>query len=250
MPAHYDNYDYESYWHGRDYEHSCEIIAIKSFIDRIPKIKTILDIGAGYGRIAPTYMYRAKKVILSDPSSKNLMKAKSLLKFKNIKYIHSTLENLPNKIKKSSIDVVVLVRVMHHLNDVNASLKTISSMIKQKGYLILEFPNKKHLKAVFFEFLRGNFTYPLDIFPKDIRCAKSIKNNSIPFNNYHPDMVRMLLEENNFKIIETRSVSNVRSRFFKNNSSTKSLISIEKSLQIPLARFNFGPSIFVLAQKL
>jgi hypothetical protein len=53
MPAAYDTYDYPSYWEGRDYEHGSEEIAIKGFLNRIAKIKTALEIGAGYGRLVP-----------------------------------------------------------------------------------------------------------------------------------------------------------------------------------------------------
>ena len=75
MGAHYDSYDYPAYWQDRDYEHNSEIEAIKAFLGKIPEINNILDIGTGYGRLTPTYSFRAKKIILSDPSSKLLSKA-------------------------------------------------------------------------------------------------------------------------------------------------------------------------------
>jgi len=104
MAAAYDTFDYPSYWIGREYEHRSEVIALKAFLSKIKRIKTILEIGAGFGRLAPIYSYRAKRVILSDPSSKTLKVARNAFKDKkNFRFIHSSLENIPNKLRASSL---------------------------------------------------------------------------------------------------------------------------------------------------
>ena len=64
MPAAYDSFDYPSYWEGREYEHNSELIALRRLISLIPKIDTLLEIGAGFGRLTPEYLYRAKRIIL------------------------------------------------------------------------------------------------------------------------------------------------------------------------------------------
>ncbi len=90
MSAAYDKYDYLKYWIGRDYEHKSEVIALRALLTKIKKIKTILEIGAGFGRLVSSYSFRAKKIILSDPSAKTLKVARSAFKNKkNIKFIHS-----------------------------------------------------------------------------------------------------------------------------------------------------------------
>ncbi|MBU0572207.1 class I SAM-dependent methyltransferase [Patescibacteria group bacterium] len=249
MPAAYDTYDYPSYWEGRDYEHGSEVIAIKGFLEKIPKISKILEIGSGYGRLAPSYLFRAKKTILTDPSSVLLKLAKENLQGENIKFIHTGIENLPNKIRGKSVDVAILVRVLHHLDDTDKAFAIIHKLLKDKGYLILEFANKCHFKATFLEFLHGNFTFSLEIFPKDHRTKKSKRKGTIPFLNFHPDIIKRKLEEAGFNIIETRSVSNFRTSFLKNILPTGLLLSIEKFLQPLLAKINFGPSIFILVQK-
>jgi ubiquinone/menaquinone biosynthesis C-methylase UbiE len=247
MSAAYDTYDYPNYWIGRRYEHYSEEMAIKAFLERIDKIDNILDIGAGFGRLTPTYIYRAKKIILSDPSARLLKIARSTFPDKKVKLIHSNLENLPSKLKSRSIDLCFLIRVLHHIKNPEKAFMVISKLLKKNGYLILEFPNKKHLKATITQFLRGNFTFPLDIFPKDLTSENS--KSCLPFNNYHPDIIKELLEKNGFKILETRSVSNVRSSFVKKIFATDTLLFLEKFLQKPLTQVNFGPSIFILAQK-
>ena len=249
MPAAYDTYDYPAYWIGREYEHESEVLAIRAFLAKIPKIKTILEVGAGFGRLVPAYAFRAKKIILTDPSGKLLKTSKLSYPEENYSFVQTTAENLSKKLRGKSIDLAICVRVVHHVEKIDQLIENICHVLKDKGYLILEFANKRHLKATIFEFLRGNFTFPIDIFPSDKRSPRSIKKASIPFLNYHPDEIRRKLIECDFRVIETRSVSNIRSPFLKRLLSTETLISLEKALQVPLSRLNFGPSIFVLAQK-
>lgn len=249
MPAHYDTYDYPLYWKGREYEHTAEVIALKSFLEKLPRISTIADVGAGYGRLTPTYLHRARRIILADPSAKLLKIARQNIKDKRVKFIQSKIESLGRKIRKGSCDLVILVRVLHHIEDPNLTLSIINRILSPGGHLIIEFANKQHLKAIITNFARGNVTFPFEIFPKDIRCAKNILRKTLPFKNYHPDFIKGLLSENKFKIIETRSVSNIRSNFLKKFLSLETLLTIEKHLQKPLAYVNFGPSIFILAKK-
>jgi ubiquinone/menaquinone biosynthesis C-methylase UbiE len=250
MAAAYDSFDYFGYWQGRDYEHKSEVLATKALLQKIKKIKNILEVGAGFGRLAPTYSFRAKKVILTDPSSRTLKIARDTFRNKkNFKFIQSTVENLPSKIRPNSIDLVVMVRVVHHIKDVNGAFKIINKMISGKGYFILEFANKRHIKAMIKELLKGNFLYMNDQTTTDIRSKKSIKKGTIPFKNFHPDKVIAALNKNGFEIIEKRSVSNIRSTFLKRIFSTELLVALEGLLQKPLAYLDFGPSIFILARK-
>jgi len=255
MPAAYDNFDYQNYWQKRDYEHQSEIIAIKSFLEKIPNIKTLADIGCGYGRLVPTYFHRAKRIILTDPSASELrdlrqnikkLEAKHNLKKTNTRIIHAKAENLKNKIYKNTIDLVILVRVIHHVQDPEEIIKIISGMLKKDGYLILEFANKIHGKAVIKNFLKGDLVYPANILPKQVNQNT---NSALNFNNYHPDMIKELLQKNKFEIVAVRSVSNIRSQTLKKHLPLPFLLWLEKYLQVILCQLKFGPSIFILAKK-
>jgi ubiquinone/menaquinone biosynthesis C-methylase UbiE len=248
MAAAYDTYDYPSYWIGREYEHEAEIIAVNSFLRLIPKINCVLDVGAGYGRLIPTFLYRAKKIIVSDPSVKLLKIARKKFTGKNVRFIQSSLENLPNKIRRNSADLIITVRVLHHIKDLNKALSITQRLLKKNGYFILEFANKSHVKATICEFLKGNFTFPLEIFPQDKRSVKNKNKKTLPFVNYHPDQVIEKLKSLGFTIIEVRSVSNVRSPLIKRLIPKEVLLFFEKHTQKILAPLNFGPSIFVLAK--
>ena len=82
-----------------------------------------------------------------------------------------------------------------------------------------------------------------------IYLKKSKKIKTLPFVNFHPDKIILMLQEANFEIVETRSVSNIRSTLMKRIVPKNILISLEKYLQKPLAYLSFGPSIFILARK-
>jgi 2-polyprenyl-3-methyl-5-hydroxy-6-metoxy-1,4-benzoquinol methylase len=254
--AHYDTYDYPAYWEGRDYEHESEIIVIKHFLGKIPKIYKILDIGAGYGRIAPYYIYRAKKVVLADPSSKLLEEAKKRIdslkdimpgRLRQVSFVQTSTQDLTTHFKKAQFDLVLMVRVMHHIADPESTIEALSHAVSPNGHLILEFANKIHGKATITKLLKGDFTYPMDIFPVDRKTTKD--NKSIDFYNYHPHIIKYLLKKHGFKIQEVRSVSNIRSTYLKKHLPCWALTSIEKLLQKPLAHIYFGPSIFILAKK-
>jgi ubiquinone/menaquinone biosynthesis C-methylase UbiE len=252
MPAAYDTYDYPSYWVGRDYEHYSEISALKGLLQKIPKTRNILEIGAGYGRLAKTYIYRGKKIILSDPSSRLLAIARDELGKKyqgRVKFIHSSLENLPARVKGGNVDLAICIRVLHHIENTNNAFEIVNHLLSKKGYFIVEFANKSHFKATLSEFKKGNLTFPLDISPKDLRSKSNLRKNTLPFINYHPDDIIKKLEDNGFEILERRSVSNIRYPFFKKILPLETLLSIEKALQKPLAYISFGPSMFILARK-
>lgn len=251
MSAYYDAYDYSSYWRGREYEHSSEVICLKEFLSRIPKIDRSIEIGGGYGRLVPHYIYRIKNCFLTDPSKKELSQAKErLANFKNIKYIQSTLENLPSKVKPRSFDLLIMVRVMHHLTNPDKAFETIEKLAKPGGYLILEFANKIHFKKILSEFFKGNFDFLTEKKEIDVRSEKSKKSKTIAFLNYHPDIIKEELASHNFEILEIRSVSNIRSPFLKKHMPLAFLLFVEGLLQKPLSYFYFGPSIFVLAKKM
>ncbi len=248
--AHYDSYDYTSYWEGRDYEHESEVIAIREFLNKIPKIEKALEIGGGYGRLVPYYIYRTKQTILTEPSIKLLSIAKKRLdKFKNLKFQQSGIENLTTKFKASSFDLVVMIRVMHHMKDAKLVFETISKLLAPDGYVIFEFANKIHFKKLINNILKGDFKFLNNSETIDVRSEKSKKNKTIPFLNYHPNLIKEELKNHNLEIVEMRSVSNIRNPFFKKHMPKNVLLEFEKITQKPLSSIFFGPSIFILARK-
>ena len=197
----------------------------------------------------PSYAFRAKKVILSDPSGKLLRIAQNNFKSNKFNFLNCGFEYLPNKLKKNSIDLVILVRVLHHVENIDKLFEVVNTLIKKNGYFILEFANKSHFKAVISEFVKGNITFPIDIFPKDLRSKRTKKTKTLPFYNYHHDIIENKLNENNFEILDKRSISNFRLEYLKNLFPKDFLLNLERKLQKPLSRINFGPSLVLLCRK-
>ncbi|CAN5327847.1 hypothetical protein BH10PAT1_BH10PAT1_3720 [soil metagenome] len=250
MPAYYDSYDYSSYWNGREYEHESEVIAIRELLKKIRSVDKALEIGGGFGRLLPFYVYRTKSTTLTEPSSQLLSLAKkNLSRYKNVKFIQSTLENIVKKTKKRSFGLVLMVRVMHHMESADKTFAEIEELVTDNGYFILEFANKIHFKNVIEHFWKKDFGFINNKETIDIRSAKSKKKKTILFVNYHPSLIKETLAKHGFEIIETRSVSNIRSVFMKKHLPKTFLLEIERYLQIPLSYIYFGPSIFVLAKK-
>lgn len=251
MPAAYDTYDYQEYWEDRQYEHMSEVSVIKGFLDLIPRIKKIIEIGGGFGRMVPYYAFRAKSVTLTDPSASLLSQARELLpSHSNVNFVQSKIENFDSKFRSSSFDLAIMIRVMHHVKSPQVVIKRVARVLKPQGYFILEFANKIHFVNVFKKAMQGNLTYMADITPEDRRSAKMIKRGTLPFVNYHPDEIKSILKENGFKILEVMSVSNIRSPFLKRHLPLSMLMFMERLLQKPLSYLNFGPSIFILARKI
>ncbi len=250
MGAYYDTYDYASYWDSRQYEHESEVIAIKAFLNRIPAISRAIEIGGGFGRLIPYFSFRAKTVFLSEPSGKLLSLAREkLAELKNVNFVQSRLETLTKKFKRNSFDLIVMVRVMHHIPNEKEVFSTINYLCAPNGYLIIEFANKIHFKALISNLLKGNLGFIGNRETIDTRSEKSKKAKTIPFVNYHPLTMVKGLEKNGFNVIDIRSVSNIRSPFIKKHIPKQVLLSLENALQKPLSYIYFGPSIFILAQK-
>jgi len=246
--AFYDSYDYHHYWKNREYENQAEIIALRKLFQLIPqkKKKNILDIGAGFGRHTPLYAPLFREAGLLEPSLKLLQKArKSLKSFSHLTFKKGTAQKLPYP--KQSIDTILMVRVVHHLNNLSPALQEISRVLTPSGTLILEFANKIHFKAKIKALISGNSTFLNSLVPVDQRSRKNIKEGSIIFLNHHPQAIEKSLRENNLKIIKKLSVSNFRSPILKKIIPLKWLLFLEEITQSLLAPLNFGPSIFILA---
>lgn len=253
MKVFYDDpaFDYQKYWTTREYEDKSEKIALKRFFQFIPQThkKSLIDIGGGFGRLTPEYTSLFKSCLLVDPSEKLLNEAQKLCqKYPNLSIKKAFVEKLPAGDK--SFDVALLIRILHHLTDLGLVLKEINRVLKPSGFLILEFANKMHLKNCLKALFRGDLKFFTDHTPENI----SRKRRVAPFLNYHTNHIKTLLYSHGFKIIKTFSVSNFRHSLIKKIIPLKILLALEgifsfSSSYLPIFRF-FGPSIFILAQKL
>jgi len=240
-------FDYQQYWQNRNYENESEKIALKKILKLIPnkKAKELIDIGGGFGRLTPQYAPFFKKCLLVDPSFKLIKQAKEITKdYPNLEVKRSFVEKINTD--NQSFDVALLIRVTHHLKDLSLVVKEVDRILKPKGFLVLEFANKTHLKNVIKETLKGNLRFLTDHTPK-----KVAKKSLTPFFNYHPNQIKSLLFNHHFKIISCFSVSNFRHPYLKKLIPLKILLKMESCQQNLTAKKEpcLSPSVFLLAQK-
>jgi ubiquinone/menaquinone biosynthesis C-methylase UbiE len=239
------DYNYLHYWDGREYEHAAEEIAIKRLLKGKHFGKAV-DIGGGYGRLCLLLEKYADKVVLAEPSQQQLDIAKDFLKgHEEIerKLVQAGDLQMPD----GSVDLITMVRVLHHLPDPTAELAEISRVLSDDGYAIIEMANYAHARNRLKHLLRGS---RLPVRPVDIRSTISRnKKDEVPFVNHNPHTMMRQLSHAGLRVERILSVSNLRSPRLKRMLSLKTMLVAEKALQVPLAPMFFGPSVFFLVRK-
>ncbi len=243
---HYNDpkHNYLHYWDGRDYENAAERIAISRLL-KGKHFRHAVDIGGGYGRLCIFLEKYADTVTLAEPSQQQLDIAKDFLK--NHPEIDRKLMQADDlKFKAGSVDLFTMIRVMHHLPDPSNEFNELSRSLSDDGFLILEVANYAHARNRLKHLLKGQ---PLPQEPVDIRSAKNKKGSEIAFVNHNPRTVQKLLAHAGLKVVQTLSVSNLRSPTLKKILPHAVMLQAEKALQPALAKTYFGPSVFFLIKK-
>jgi ubiquinone/menaquinone biosynthesis C-methylase UbiE len=237
-------HNYLNYWDGREYEHAAEEVAIARML-KGKTFETAVDVGGGYGRLSVFLRNFAKKVTLAEPSQQQLDIAKDYLKGKpSVEMKLAQAEQLP--FSDASVDLVLVVRVLHHLPDPMPAFEEINRVLKKDGYFLLEFANNAHFKNRL-KYASKLQKLPMD--PVDIRSTENRRDDEIPFVNHNPKMVKKQLAQAGFKLEKQLSASNFRSTTFKKLFGKKALLALEKITQKPLAHAYFGPSTVFLLRK-
>jgi len=237
-------FTYTDYWTNRQYEHQSELLAISRLLGK-RKFKQVVDIGGGYGRLLPHLNHYCKSLTLIEPSLKQRQIAKDFLKkIKEVKIVSGTADK--TKLKTGIYDLVIMIRVMHHLPQPESTFKELARLLAPKGLIILEFANALNFKARVISMFRSKPILPI---PVEKRSKSNIDRGSIDFVSHHPLYIKKLLARYGLKVIEILSVSNFRFEFLKKILPLPILLSLEKVSQKLLASAYYGPSIFFLLKK-
>lgn len=238
------SFNYLHYWDGRDYENQSERIALKRLL-KGKRFKRAADIGGGYGRLCVFLKDYADKVTLAEPSQQQLDIGKDFLKGeKDIDMVLTQADDL--KIKDNSVDLITMIRVMHHVPDPAKSFSEIKRVLTDDGIFILEIANNTHFLNRVRYALKGK---KLPTEPVDIRTGKNRSEEEIAFVNHNPRTVIKQLAHEGLKVEKILSVSNLRSPGLKKVVPRTVMLSLEKVMQGPLAKSFFGPSTFLLIKK-
>jgi SAM-dependent methyltransferase len=237
-------YNYQDYWQGREYEHAAEELAVRRLL-RGKRFEHAVDVGGGYGRLSKYLTKFSKKVTLAEPSQQQLDIAKMYLK-DTPQVDQKLLQAADLKFKDGEIDLVLVVRVLHHLPDPTAEFAEINRILKPGGTFLLEFANDAHFLNRIRYGLRGK-SVPKT--PVDIRSQQNRRDGEIPFVNHHPKTVIKWLTDAGFEVEATLSGSNLRSPTLKRVLGKKPLLAVESVMQPLLAPVYFGPSVWLRLKK-
>jgi len=231
----YEGSDYRTAFWGdskREYEDAAERIALRRLLP--PVGGRLIEIGAGFGRLADLYAgYR--EVILLDPAKSMLRQAQERLGNEEFIYVCGNVYNLP--LSDASMDTVLTIRVLHHLKDVPLALREIRRIVRADGRYVIEYANKRNLKAMI-RYLLGRGGAPFSHEPYEF----------VPLNfDFHPTYMKQQLQQAGFALGKELSVSNLRLSILKRAFSPQVLATIDGWLQAPLAPLKLGPSIFIEA---
>ncbi len=238
------SHNYLHYWVGRDYEHAAEEMAIKRLLNG-KHFRSVVDVGGGYGRLCVLLKKYADNVTLAEPSQKQLDIAADYLK-DHPEVDRKLLQADDLKFPNGALDLLTMIRVMHHLPDPSAEFAEISRVLDPDGYAIIEVANYMHaLNRVKHLVQRKK----LPTKPVDIRSAANRRKDVIPFVNHNPRTVIKQLAMAGLHVDRILSVSNLRSSVLKKVVPRRVMLAIEGILQPTLASSYFGPSVFLLVKK-
>ncbi len=238
------SHDYLHYWQGREYENAAEKVAIERLL-KCKRFKHAVDIGGGYGRLCVLLEYYADRVTLAEPSQQQLDLAKDFLRgHPRTDCKRMQVEDL--KFPDGSVDLIVMIRVMHHLPEPETPFAELARTLSDDGYIILEMANYTHFRNRLKHLLKGK---KMPDEPVDIRSSDHRKVDNVPFVNHNPRTVIKQLSHAGLLVENTLSVSNLRSSGLKKVMPSSLMIALERFLQAPLASTYFGPSIFFLIRK-
>lgn len=238
-------HNYLRYWDGRDYEHAAEELALRRLLSG-KHFRSAADIGGGYGRLCVFLENFADKVTLAEPSQQQLDIAKDFLK-EHPEVDRKLMQADDLKFKDGELDLITMIRVMHHLPDPMNEFNEIARVLADDGYAIIEVANYAHGRNRLKFALKGK---KLPEQPVDIRSEDRKKDkDEIPFVNHNPHTVIKQLAHAGLKVDRILSVSNLRSPGLKKVMPKKAMLAIEGILQPTLANSFFGPSVFFMVRK-
>lgn len=238
-------YDYTTYWTGREYENAAEQAAIRDLIGA-ERFRHAADIGGGFGRLCLLLREYADQVTLTDPSQTQLDASVQVLAGTDIAARRMQAEAL--EFGDGELDLVTMVRVMHHLPDPTKAFAEISRVLAHHGVAIIEVANAGHavnrLRA-----MKNREKLPATPIPVNVDNAREDGAAPINFVNHNVATVTGQLADAGLVLERKLSVSNLRSPKIKQYVPGAVMLAIERALQKPLAPLDFGPSMFLKLRK-
>jgi SAM-dependent methyltransferase len=236
----YEGSDYrERFWEHADraYEDAAERLAIRRLLPSSGRRLT--EIGAGFGRLVDEYR-NFDEVLLVDYAHSMIADARKRLSGSRtgLRFICADLYHLP--FCTAALDAVVQIRVLHHVERIDNAFMEVARTLRTGGAYVLEFANKRNLKAILRHLTGKQASDPFDDEPFEF----------VPLNwNHHPRRVITALGKASLSPTAARSVSLFRLAILKQRVPVPTLVRADDLLAGLLARLCLSPSQFIRALK-
>ncbi len=235
----YEGSDYRSrFWEnqGRNYEDQAERIALRRLMPAAGD--TLIEIGAGFGRLADEYL-GFRRVVLFDYSRSLLREAQEHLRAHDpagdrFIYVAGNWYQMP--FVPGLFDAIVQVRTLHHAADAPALFRQLARIARPGGSYILEFANKRNLKAILRYAARRQSWSPF--------AHEPVEFVALNFD-FHPTWIRQELTSVGFAPGRTLAVSHFRLGLLKRIVPHHLLAAADGLLQPTGRWWRYTPSIFV-----
>ncbi len=232
----YEGSDYRArFWEnqGRDYEDRVERIALRRLMP--PAGDTLIEIGAGFGRLASEYA-GYERVVLFDYSRSLLREAQAHLDDPRFIYVAGNWYDMP--FVDGLFETMTQVRTLHHAADGPALFRELARIAKPGGRYVLEFANKRNLKAILRYWLQRQDWSPFDEEPVEF----------VELNfDFHPRWIRRALTAAGFVPGRMLTVSHFRIALLKRLLPTGLLAGVDSVIQWTGNWWQLSPSVFVAA---
>ena len=233
----YEGSDYRArFWEnqGRDYEDQVERAALRRLMP--PHGRRLLDVGAGFGRLANEY-HGYDRVVLFDYSRSLLCEAQDHLRG-DPRYLYVAGNWYAMPFVDSLFDTLVQVRTLHHAADAPALFAELARIARPEGRYVLEFASKRNLKAMLRYGLGRQKWSPYDREPVEFVALNF---------DFHPTWIREQLAKSGFMPGETLTASHFRFAPLKRVVPTGWLVALDRAIQGTGAWWQLTPSVFVLS---
>jgi ubiquinone/menaquinone biosynthesis C-methylase UbiE len=231
----YEGSDYQtSFWDqgGRAYEDQVEAVALMRLLP--PSGNLLLEVGAGAGRNTPRYQ-GFQRIVLLDYSLSQLEQAQTRLGSSDrFIYVAADVYRLP--FVSGLFDAATMIRVLHHMQDAPLALQQVHRVLQPGAAFILEFANKRNLKAILRYWLKKQSWSPFSLEPVEFATLNY---------DFHPVAVQNWLQQAGFSVQHLLTVSHFRVGLLKRLLPLRLLVALDRLAQGTGNWWQFTPSVFV-----
>lgn len=202
-----------------------------------PTGRTLIEIGAGFGRLADEYL-GYDTIVLFDYSRSLLREAQSVWgQDPRFIYVAGNWYQMP--FVAGLFATMVQVRTLHHAADVPALFTQLARIAQPGGAYVLEFANKHNLKAIIRYGLHRQLWSPFSLEP--------IEFVDLNFD-FHPRWIQQQLRAAHFVPGQVLTVSHFRLALLKKLLPTSMLVALDGWMQHTGRWWQVSPSVFMLNQ--